>query len=109
MLSSEPIRVDLWHSVANSLPLFASAARHTIHCMTLEALKAMLTRHPFEPMRVKTSSGEVFEIRHPEMASLTRSALVIVHPDADGSPSDKVEYVSYLHVASVETVVGAAA
>jgi hypothetical protein len=77
--------------------------------MTLEAIKRMPMRHPFEPMRVKTSSGDVFEVRHPEMASFTKSALVIVHPGPDGSPSDRVEYVSYLHVASVETVVGAEA
>jgi hypothetical protein len=48
--------------------------------MTLEALKAILTRRPFEPVRVTTSNGEVFEIRHPEMASLAKSAMVIVHP-----------------------------
>lgn len=77
--------------------------------MTLEAIRAILTRHPFEPMRVKTSGGEVLEIRHPEMASLTKSALVVVHADPDGSPSDRVEYISYLHVASVETLVGTAA
>jgi hypothetical protein len=77
--------------------------------MTLEAIRSMLTRHPFEPLRVKTSAGEVLEIRHPEMAMLARSALVIVHPDGKGRPTDKVEYVSYLHVASVETLAGAAA
>jgi hypothetical protein len=75
--------------------------------MTLEALRAMLTRRAFEPLRLKTSNGEVFEIRHREMASLARSALVVVHADADGSPSDKVEYLSYLHIASVETLAGA--
>jgi uncharacterized membrane protein len=32
----------------------------------------------------------------------------IVHPDAAGSPSDKVEYVSHLHIASVKTLAGAA-
>jgi len=69
----------------------------------------MLTRRPFEPMRVKTSNGETFEIRHPEMASLARSAMVVVHADADGTPSDKVEYISYLHIASVETLAGVAA
>ena len=69
----------------------------------------MLNRRPFEPMRVKTSNGEVFEIRHPEMASLARSAMIIVHPDAEGAPSDRVEYVSYLHIASVETLASAAA
>jgi hypothetical protein len=77
--------------------------------MTLEALRTMLLRRPFEPMRLKTSNGEVFEIRHPEMASLARSALVIVRPNANGSPSDEVEYVSYPHIASVETLAGAAA
>jgi len=76
--------------------------------MTLEALRTMLTRRPFEPMRVNTSNGQVFEVRHPEMASLARSAMVVVHPDADGSPSDKVEYISYLHIASVATLAGAA-
>ncbi|HZL37317.1 MAG TPA: hypothetical protein VFC78_18500 [Tepidisphaeraceae bacterium] len=75
--------------------------------MTLESIKALLTRRPFEPLRVKTSNGEIFEIRHPEMAVLARSAMAIVHPDADGSPSDKIEFVSYLHIASIETVGGA--
>ena len=74
--------------------------------MTLDALRTMLSRRPFEPMRVKTSNGEIFEIRHPEMAILAKSAMVIVHPDADGAPSDKVEYVSYLHISSVETLAG---
>lgn len=77
--------------------------------MTLEAIKMLVGRRPFEPLRVKTSNGEVFEIRHPEMVTFAKSALVLVHPDADGSPSDKVEYISYLHVASVETLTGQAA
>jgi hypothetical protein len=77
--------------------------------MTLDAIKLLLTRRPFEPLRVNTSNGEVFEIRHPEMAMLARSAMAIVHADADGTPSDKVEYISYLHIASIETMMGAAA
>ena len=60
------------------------------------------------PLRLKTTNGEVFEIRHPEMATLAKSAMIVVHPDADGSPSDKVEYISYLLIASVETLTGAA-
>jgi hypothetical protein len=74
--------------------------------MTIEALRTMLNRRPFEPMLVKTSNGESYQIRHPEMAILARSAMVLVHPDADGTPSDKVEYISYLHIASVETLAG---
>lgn len=64
----------------------------------------MLTRHPFEPMRVKLSSGEMFDIRHPKMAMITKHALAVTLPEADGGPSDRVEYCSYLHIASVETI-----
>jgi hypothetical protein len=80
-----------------------------MNAMTMEALKALLGRKPFETLRVKTSNGEAFEIRHPEMAVFTKNAMVIVHPDADGAPSDKVEFISYLHIASVETVAGTTA
>jgi hypothetical protein len=71
--------------------------------MNTDTLRAMLIRQPFEPMRVKMSSGEVFEIRHPEMAAVAKNCLVIVLPEADGSPSDRVEYCSYLHISGVET------
>lgn len=75
--------------------------------MTLETLRALLTRQPFEPMRVKMSNGDVFEIRHPEMATLTKTGLIIVLPEPDGSPSERFEVCSYLHIASVETGTGA--
>lgn len=75
--------------------------------MTLETLRATLTRRPFEPMRVRMSNGEVFEIRHPELATLTKTGLIVVLPEPDGSPSDRFEVCSYLHIASVETGSGA--
>ena len=69
----------------------------------------MLTRRPFEPMRVKMSNGEAFEICHPEMATLTKTGLIIVLPEPDGSPSERFEVCFYLHIASVETAAGRAA
>jgi len=71
--------------------------------MALEMLRAMLTQRPFEPMRVKMNNGEVFEIRHPEMATFTKTGLIIVLPEPDGGPSERFEVCSYLHIASVET------
>ncbi len=59
--------------------------------MTLENMRALLTRRPFEPLCVKLSSGEIFEIRHPEMATLTRTGLIVVLPDAEGEPSERFE------------------
>jgi hypothetical protein len=72
--------------------------------MTIEALRTLLSRRPFEPMRITMSSGALFEVRHPEMASLGKSAMVIVMPDSDGGPSDRWEFLSYLHIAYVETI-----
>lgn len=72
--------------------------------MTLEALRTMLTRRPFQPMRITMSSGALFDVRHPEMASLGKSAMLVVLPDPDGGPSDRWEFLSYLHIAHVETL-----
>lgn len=72
--------------------------------MTLDAIREMLTRKPFEPLRITMSSGQVFEVRHPEMASLAKSRMTVVLPEADGEPSDRVEFLSYLHIAHIQTM-----
>jgi hypothetical protein len=72
--------------------------------MTLEALREMLIRRPFEPLRVTMSGGQVFEVRHPEMASLAKSRMTVTLPDPDGGPSDRVEFLSYLHIAHVQSM-----
>jgi hypothetical protein len=72
--------------------------------MTLEAIRNLLNRRPFEPIRITMSTGTIFEVRHPEMAILARSAMLIVLPDRDGGPSDRWEFLSYLHIAHVETL-----
>ena len=72
--------------------------------MTLEAIKEILNRRPFEPFRITMSSGTVFEVRHPEMAALAKSRMMVVLPEADGSPSERVEYLSYLHIAHIQTL-----
>lgn len=71
--------------------------------MTPENIRTLLARRPFEPMRVKMSSGAVFDIRDPEMAAVAKGGLIIVLPEPDGSPSDRMEFCSFLHVAGVET------
>jgi hypothetical protein len=72
--------------------------------MTLEAIRDILSRRPFEPFRVTMISGAAFEVRHPEMASLAKSRMMVVLPETDGGPSDRVEYLSYLHIAHIQTL-----
>ncbi len=60
-------------------------------------------------MKIKTSSGEVYELQHPEMVMFAKTALCVLHADTQGHATDRVEYISYLHVTSVETTLGQAA
>jgi hypothetical protein len=50
------------------------------------------------------SSGQVLEVRHREMAWLARSRMMVTLPDPDGGPSDQIEFLSYLHIAYVQSV-----
>jgi hypothetical protein len=43
--------------------------------MSVAAIKEMLSRRPFEPFRVRLSSGDAYEVRHPEMALLLRNGI----------------------------------
>jgi hypothetical protein len=71
--------------------------------MNAEYFRELLRRQPFEPFAVRHSNGEVHAVRHPELATLTRSRVVIVDPDAD-----RITVCSLLHIASVEMLKSAA-
>jgi hypothetical protein len=45
--------------------------------MTYETIRGRLDARPFQPFRVVTSSGQAYEVRHPEMAFPTRTEMVI--------------------------------
>jgi hypothetical protein len=69
----------------------------------------MLTRRPFQPVRLTLSSGQTFEIRHPEMALLTRTSILIgIDLAEDGVPAE-FKIVPLLHVTSIKPVTSQAA
>jgi hypothetical protein len=77
--------------------------------MTVQRFREMLSRRPFQPVKVTLSSGQSFEIRHPEMAMLTRTSLLIGTDLAeDGIPAE-FKIISLLHVASMEPIASQAA
>ncbi len=45
--------------------------------MTLQDFKGLLEAQPFEAFRIVMSSGESYEVRHPEMAKLMRMKLIV--------------------------------
>lgn len=76
--------------------------------MTAEALRDWMQRRPFEPFRITMSSGDAYEIRHPEMAFLTRAEIIIGLGERGGIPSRHCT-VSLLHVTAAEPIDSSAA
>jgi hypothetical protein len=70
-----------------------------------------LTAEPFEPFRVHTASGRVFEIRHPEFAQVGRSTLTVYAPPENKSDGpqrwEKISLVLVESIAPLKPAVGA--
>lgn len=66
-------------------------------------LRERLRRTPFIPVRVTTSAGETFDIRHRDFAYVTRRYLEIGEAvPEDPTVPDHMHLVSIMHITSVE-------
>ncbi len=70
--------------------------------MTVQAFRELLTRKPFQPFRLVMSSGQAYEVRHPEMALLTRTDLLVCVDEADDGVPAEFKICSLLHITAVE-------
>jgi hypothetical protein len=72
--------------------------------MTVQTFRELLGQRPFKPFRLVMSSGRTYEIRHPEMAMLTRTDLLVgVGETEEGVPAE-FHICSLLHVSAIEPV-----
>ena len=70
--------------------------------MTVQTFRDLLAAKPFQPFRLVMSSGEKYEVKHPEMAMLLRTDIVIGIDEArDGLPT-RFKICSYLPVTAIE-------
>ncbi len=70
--------------------------------MTVQTFRDLLRRQPFKPFRLVMSSGQTYDVRHPEMAMLTRTDMLVgVDVEDDGVPAE-FKICSLLHVTAVE-------
>ncbi len=67
----------------------------------IEDIKDLLERQPFEPFRIRLSSGDAYQVRNPHAVALLRNRLFIVVPNGQ---NDRWTFLSYLHIAAVETI-----
>jgi hypothetical protein len=67
--------------------------------MTVNELREFLTREPFEPVRIRLSSGDAYEIHNPDLAVVMKSRLFIAFPG-----TDRWTLIPFLHIAAVEAI-----
>jgi hypothetical protein len=76
--------------------------------MVVQDFRDLLTERPFKPFRVVMSSGQSYEVRHPEMAFVTKSDLIVgIDIEEDDVPS-RFKICSLLHVTAIEPIEAAA-
>jgi hypothetical protein len=71
-------------------------------CMTVQTFRDLLAARPFRPFRLVMSSGQNYEVRHPEMAMLTRTSILVGIDVADDGVPSEFKICSLLHVTAVE-------
>jgi hypothetical protein len=77
--------------------------------MTIQTFRELLAQQPFRPFRLVMSSGQSYEVRHPEMAMLTKTDMLVgVDIAEDGVPAE-FRICSLLHVTAVEPLGGSSA
>jgi hypothetical protein len=67
--------------------------------MNANELRRMLNHEPFEPFRIRLSSGDAYEVRDPDSVAVGRNRAFIFFTDRAGWT-----FFSYLHVAAVESL-----
>jgi hypothetical protein len=80
--------------------------------MTAANFRQLLKQQPFRPFRVVMSSGESYDVRHPEMAWVVKNDILIGTGFADDGADDgddegipsEFRICPLLHVATVEPV-----
>jgi len=72
--------------------------------MSLTEIRERLRKQPFEPFRVVLSSGESYEVRHPELAMLLRGGIYVAEADAKGQLPEMPAWCSLLHISAIEPI-----
>lgn len=69
-------------------------------------IRAHLKSEPFRPVRVHDSDGSSYDIRHPEMAYVTVSQVMIALEMSEDDVPDKVVFCDPLHSTRIEPLDG---
>lgn len=72
---------------------------------TAEVVLARVRKQPFEPIRFVTSSGESYDVYHPEMVWVGRREIQVGTPTRqDPAVYERFASLSLLHLAAMERI-----
>ncbi len=68
----------------------------------------LLRARPFQPFRISLSDGQQYEVRHPEIAIVSRSTVVVGIPGPRGpdGPVERVVTCALVHITRMEPLNG---
>ncbi len=71
----------------------------------------LLRARPFQPFRISLSDGKQYDVRHPEMAIVSRSTVLVGIPGPQGpdGPVEQIVTCALIHITRMEPVDGASA
>ncbi len=80
--------------------------------MRKEDIRELTRKVPFVPFRITLTSGETYEIQHPDMILATSGSAHISVPSVSSDPDpdayDRAKIVSLVHIVKIEFLAGPA-
>lgn len=70
--------------------------------MNAATFRQLIRQQPFQPFRVVMSSGEAYDVRHPEMIMVLQSRILIGTDVEDDEAPANYTICPLLHVAAIE-------
>ena len=74
--------------------------------MNPEKIQNHLRSEPFRPLRVFMSDGSSYDVRHPELALVTRREVIIALPQSDDELPEQAVYCDPMHITRIELIDG---
>lgn len=74
--------------------------------MRPDEIRAHLRRQPFQPIRIYISDGAHYDVRHPEMALVARTEVVIALDSNDDDIPERFAYCDPIHITRIEPLNG---